>query len=93
MSSPALAFTDVPPRLPEEKPASVSDLDRIVYARGKNRRTAHISTGNATPLCVRADAFDTDWKEDPTDLYPDPDDWFNLCGRCLARYEQLTGLE
>lgn len=78
-------------RLPETKPASVNDLNRIVYSRGKNRRKAHIPSEKGDgPLCVRADAYDTDWKGASTDLYPDPDDWFVLCERCLSRYERVT---
>lgn len=67
-------------------PTSVKDLDSFIYAKSKSRRTAHIP-GDEGPLCASEDAW-TEWREGVCSHYPDPDDWFSLCGRCLNRLDR-----
>lgn len=69
-------------------PTSVNDLDPFIRTRKKNRRKAHIPDGDK-PLCVDcSDAFDVEWKEDSPAFYPDADEWFSLCDRCLDRFSE-----
>lgn len=66
-------------------PASVADLGPFVRSRKNTRWTAHIPD-DGTPLCVdRDDAFGVEWVEDTPDYYPEVDQWFSLCDRCLFR--------
>jgi hypothetical protein len=79
--------------LPATKPTCVAELEMIVHASGKHRQKAHIPVrlgDNAEPLCVDANAYNgcADWTAAPTVNYPGPDQWWDLCERCLAAYDQ-----
>lgn len=82
--------------LPEERPASAADLNWIIHTRGNTRRTAHIAATRREepePLCVCTGIYQggDNWTIKSDSVYPNADDWFELCEYCLAEYDQLEG--
>ncbi len=80
--------------LPEQRPASAADLEWIIHTRGNTRRTAHLAaTGGdePEPLCVCTGVYcgGDNWACKSESVYPNADDWFELCGHCLEEYDRV----
>ncbi len=80
--------------LPEQRPTSPSDLGWITHTRGNTRRTAHLAaTGGdePEPLCVCTGVYcgGDNWACKSESVYPNADDWFELCEYCLEEYDRV----
>ena len=87
---------DITIPLPDIRPSRVKDLDPIIHAKSECRSRAHIAARGGEqpkPLCVVVGTYGNTgtWLLTSQVAYPEPDEWFEICTRCLVAYDRVDG--
>lgn len=83
--------TNTDPSSSSPTPTCVADLETVIIAEGRTRQKAHIPKQHShepAPICGSGYGKKTSWREKQTVVYGDPDEWLEICQRCLTTLDR-----